>query len=163
MRKFLITLSLLALKSFGCFSQNIPETVPNFIFFNLDNTPFTNRSLAVDKEILFIFFDVTCDHCQHAIKILSTRSKECEKIAIYLISLDDRASVNKFMTQYGENLAIEKNVTILQDLMNQFIKQFKPKKYPSVYLYSSEKKLILHDEEDQNLEKLFAIIKTSEK
>jgi len=161
MRISLITLISCTLMSFGCSAQNSVETIPKFIFFNLDNTPFVNRNLAENKEILFVFFDVTCDHCQRAIKTLSTRSEELKEVAIYLISLNDRASVNIFLSQYGNNLVDEKNVTILQDLMNQFIKQFNPKKYPSVFLYSSEKKLLIHDEEDTSLENIFKIINSS--
>lgn len=145
----------------GSAAQNTVEEVPNYILFNLDNTVFTNRNLAPDKASLFVFFDVTCDHCQHAINILSTRSKECEKLDIYLISLDDRASVNDFINKYGKDLINRKNVIVLQDLMNQFIKNFRPNKYPSIYLYSPEKKLILHDEEDLDLKKLFTIINGS--
>lgn len=161
MRISLITIILCTLTSSRSYAQNSLETMPDFIFFNLDNTPFTNRNLTVGKEILFVFFDVTCDHCQHVINILSTRNEDCKKVAIYLISLNDRASINNFINLYGKNLADDKNVTILQDLMNQFIKQFRPKKYPSVYLYSSEKKLIFHDEEDQNLENIFKKINAS--
>lgn len=147
----------------GSTAQNIVGEVPNFILFNPDNTVFTNRNLAADRASLFVFFDVTCDHCQHAVNILSTRSNECEKLDIYLVSLDNRSSVNDFINKYGNNLVNRKNVIVLQDIMNQFIKNFKPNKYPSIYLYSPEKKLILHDEDDLDLKKLFSIINASEK
>jgi len=163
MRMSLIILFLSTLVSVESFAQTPAPTVPNFIFFNLNKTPFTDRNLAVGKEMLFVFFDVTCDHCQNTIKALNTRIKECKKISIYLITLDDKAQINKFLSQYGKNLGSEKNVTILQDLKNQFITQFGPRKYPSVFLYSAEKNLILYDDEDQNLEKFFKIINASKK
>ncbi|NWJ52458.1 MAG: redoxin domain-containing protein [Bacteroidetes bacterium] len=163
MKMSLITIVLSMIMFFGSTAQNTLGEIPNFILFNPDNTVFTNRNLAADRASLFVFFDVTCDHCQHAVSILSTRSKECEKLDIYLISLDNIASVNDFINKYGKDLVNRKNVIVLQDLMNQFIKNFKPNKYPSVYLYSPEKKLILHDEEDLDLEKLFTIISASKK
>jgi peroxiredoxin len=163
MRMSLIILFLGTLMSFECYAQKPAETIPNFIFYNLDNTPFTNRDLSVGKEILFVFFDVTCDHCQHTIKTLSTRIKDCKKLSIYLITLDDKTSINIFLNQHGKNLLNEKNVTVLQDLRNQFIKQFGPRKYPSVFLYSDKKKLLLYDDEDLNLEKFFKIITASKK
>ena len=163
MRTSLIILFLCTLMSFESTAQKPAETIPNFIFYNPDNTPFTNRDLTVGKEILFVFFDVTCDHCQHTIKALSTHIKECKKISIYLITLDDKSLVNDFFNKYGKNLPGEKNVTILQDQRNQFIKQFGPRKYPSVFLYSSEKKLLLYDDDDLTLEKFFKIIKASKK
>lgn len=143
-------------------SAQIPaETIPNFTFFDLNHTPFTNRNLTIGKDILFVFFDVTCDHCQQTIKSLNTRISECKKLSIYLITLDDKASIANFLNQYGKNLIDKKNVTILQDLKNQFITQFGPRKYPSVFLYSSGKKLLLYDDEDKNLDKFFKIINTS--
>lgn len=163
MRTSLIILFLCTLMSFESLAQKPAETIPNFIFYNLDNTPFTNRDLTVGKEILFVFFDVTCDHCQHTIKALSTHIKECKNISIYLITLDDKSLVHDFFNKYGKNLPNEKNVTILQDLRNQFIKQFGPRKYPSVFLYSHEKRLLLYDDDDQTLRKFLKIIGASKK
>lgn len=153
----------LCIMTFDNFGQTPAANIPNFVFFNLDNTPFTNRNLVVGKEILFVFFDVTCDHCRQTIKTLNTRRNECKNIAIYLISLDDKAKIFNFLNQNGTNLLNEKNVTILLDLREQFIKRFGPRKYPSVFLYSTEKKLILYDDEDLYLAKFFKIINASKK
>ena len=60
------------------------------------------------------------------------------------------------MNKYRSNLNGKKNVTLLQDLKNEFIDKFKPRKYPSMFLYSAEKKLI--DYED-NPETMFRFIK----
>lgn len=157
----LITLFISLLISFESSAQTPSQTVPDFIFFNLDNTLFTNKNLTTGKEKLFIFFDVTCDHCQNTIKALNARIKECKEISVYLISLDNKVLINNFLNQYGKNLADKENVTVLQDLKNQFIPQFEPRKYPSVFLYSCENKLILYDDEDQSLEKFFKIISAS--
>jgi peroxiredoxin len=144
-------------------AQKPAQTIPEFTFYKLDKTPFTNKNVVTGKESLFIFFDVTCDHCQHTIKTLSARTKECRDISIYLISLEDKTAINTFFNQYGKNLPAEKNVTILQDSKNQFITQFGPRKYPSVFLYSAQKKLLLYDDEDQYLEKFFKIINSQKK
>jgi peroxiredoxin len=149
--------------SFESSAQTPTKTVPNFTFFKLDSTQFTNKNLAIGKETLFIFFDVTCDHCRNTIKALNTRIKECKDISVYLISLDNKIQINNFLNQYGKNLADEKNVTVLQDLKNQFIPQFGPRKYPSIFLYSSENKLILYGDEDQSLETVLKIINVSKK
>ena len=144
-------------------AQTPAQTIPAFTFYKLDKTPFTNKNLTAGKDILFIFFDVTCDHCQHTISTLSKRINECSKISIYLISLEDKTAITNFFNQYGKNLPGQKNVTILQDSKNQFITQFSPRKYPSVFLYSAQKKLRLYDDEDQYLEKFFKIINPSKK
>ena len=159
----LIIIFLWTLLSFETYAQTPAQTIPAFTFYKLDKTLFKNNNLTAGKDILFIFFDVTCDHCQHTISTLSKRINECSKISIYLISLEDKTAITNFFYQYGKNLPTQKNVTILQDTKNQFITQFNPRKYPSVFLYSAQKKLLLYDDEDQYLEKFFKIISTSKK
>jgi len=144
-------------------AQTPAQTIPEFTFYKLDKTPYTNKNVASGKEVLFIFFDVTCDHCQHTISTLSKRISECQKISIYLISLEGKAAISNFFNLYGKNLPAQKNVTILQDSKNTFITQFSPRKYPSVFLYSAQKKLLLYDDEDQYLEKFFKIVSPSKK
>jgi hypothetical protein len=94
---------------------------------------------------------------------LSKRISECSKISIYLISLEDKTAITNFLNQYGKNLINRKNVTILQDSKNQFITQFSPRKYPSVFLYSAQNKLRLYDDEDEYLVKFFNLISPSKK
>lgn len=159
----LIALFVCLMISLEISAQTPAQTIPAFTFYKLDKTPFTNNNLTTGKDILFIFFDVTCDHCQHTISTLSKRISECSKISIYLISMEDKTAITNFFNQYGKNLPAQKNVTILQDSKNQFITQFNPRKYPSVFLYSAQKKLRLYDDEDQYLEKFFKIINPPKK
>ena len=159
----LIILFLCLFPALNSSAQTPAQTIPEFTFYKLDKSNFTNKNVTNGKEVLFIFFDVTCDHCQHTIGTLSKRINECQKIAIYLISLEDKTAINNFFNQYGKNLPGQKNVTILQDSKNQFITQFGPRKYPSVFMYSAQKKLLLYDDEDQYLEKFFKIIAPSKK
>lgn len=161
MRKALLLGYFFSILSFCAFTQAPARTIPEFTFYKTDKSPFTNKNLATGKDILFIFFDVTCDHCQHTISTLSKRINECQKISIYLISLEDKTAIAKFFNQYGKNLPSQKNVTILQDSNDQFITRFSPRKYPSVFLYSVQKRLLLYDDEDQYLEKFFKLINSS--
>ena len=163
MRMSLLSIIFCPLLSYTASAQTPAQTIPAFTFYKLDKTPFTNKNLTTGKEALFIFFDVTCDHCQHTISTLSKRISECSKISIYLISLEDKTAITNFFNQYGKNLPTQKNVTILKDSKNQFITQFGPRKYPSVFLYSAQKKLRLYDDEDQYLEKFFILINSSKK
>ena len=163
MRLLLLSIIFCSLLSYTSIAQTPAQTIPAFTFYKLDKTPFTNKNLTNGKEVLFIFFDVTCDHCQHTISTLSKRIAECSKISIYLISLEDKTAITNFFNQYGKNLPGQKNVTIQQDSKNQFITQFNPRKYPSVFLYSAQKKLRLYDDEDLYLEKFFKIISPDRK
>ena len=69
--------------------------------------------------------------------------------------MDGLDKMDHFMNTYGSKLKREKNVTVLQDKLQQFIAKFKPVRYPSMFLYSSEKKLI--DYED-NPESVFRLV-----
>ena len=64
------------------------------------------------------------------------------------------------METYGSKLKGQKNVTILQDKLQQFITKFNPVRYPSMFIYSPEKKLL--DYED-NPELVFRLVNTINK
>ena len=126
-------------------------TIPEFNFFKLNKTSFTNKNLAAGKMIFFVFFDTDCDHCQHAIQYISQHNEEFKKSAVYLITLDSQEKITLFLSKYGNNLKGNKNITILQDLKNEFLPKFRPRKYPSLFLYSAKKELIMYDDNPQNL------------
>lgn len=136
-------------------SQPPAQVIPEFKFFRLNTTPFTNKDVPKGKMTFFMFFDSDCDHCQHAIKSIGEQFQAFKKTSIFLISIDDQNKINHFMHAYGSKLKGQKNVTILQDKFQQFILKFKPGRYPSMFLYSSEKKLI--DYED-NPESVFRLV-----
>jgi len=69
--------------------------------------------------------------------------------------MDGLDKMDHFMNTYGSKLKGKKNITILQDRLQQFIAKFNPVRYPSMFLYSPEKKLI--DYED-NPESVFRLV-----
>ena len=82
---------------------------------------------------------------------ISKHYTEFKKPAIYLITLDSKEKIDGFMNKFGNGLMNKKNVTILQDPQYEFINKFKPRKYPSMFLYSAKKDLILYDDNEKNL------------
>ena len=157
----LIILSLSILITYKSNGQTPAKVIPNFTFYKFDNKAFTNKDLVIGKEKFFIFFDVTCIHCQHTIQTLNARISECKGVSIYLISLNNKVQIENFLHKYGENIINQENVTILLDLGNQFIQRFTPRKYPSVFLYSKAGKLIHYSDEDETLNSFFRIINAS--
>jgi len=147
---FKTCLLLLVISTKGL-AQGPAETIPDFNFFKLNKSPFTNKNLESGKMIFFVFFDADCDHCQHAIQYLSKNYQEFKKTAIYLITLDSQEAITRFMTKYGNNLKDKKNVTLLQDPKYDFMRKFRPRKYPALFLYSAQKELILYEDNEQNL------------
>jgi len=136
-------------------SQPPSQLIPHFQFFQFNNTPFTDNDLPKGKITLIMFIDPDCDHCQHAISTIGKQYSSFKKINIFLISVYGFDKINEFMTTFGSKLKGKKNVIILQDKLQQFISKFHPLRYPAMFLYSSEKKLI--DYED-NPESVFRLV-----
>lgn len=145
------TLVLVLLITINVSAQVPAQTIPAFTFKKLNNGTLSNKDLEPGKLLFFVFFDTECDHCQRSIEYIGQHYQEFNKTAIYLITLDSVAKVAPFMNKYGSNLKSKKNVTILQDTQNEFIRKFGPRKYPSLFLYSAKKELILYEDNEQNL------------
>ena len=135
------------------------QTIPEFNFYRLDKTPFTNKDLAKEKKLFFIFFDSDCEHCQRAVSQINRQYASIKKTALYLITLDPQQKINIFMGKYGDGLKDKKNVTLLQDKQYQFITKFQPKKYPSMFLYSPDKKLLAYEDNDESVFRILNMVK----
>ena len=141
-------------------AQTPAQILPDFEFSQSDKTIFSNKDLPSKKMSFFVFFDVDCDHCQRAAKNIEQQYQGFQKTAIYIISQDDVEKMNQFMTIYAPKLKAKKNVMLLQDKSNQFLTKFKPYRYPAMFLYSADKKLL--DYED-NEESVFRFVNTIKK
>ena len=150
-RCFYISLFLLlvAARSPGQLAVQTPaKTLPSFRFTTHDHYIFANADLPKDRLVLFVFFDPDCEHCQHALRTMDQRPGSYRHAAVYLVSMASWDKIDLFMATYAPKLAVQKNVTLLMDESSQFITQFKPVRYPSLYLYSTEQKLLdLEDNE----------------
>lgn len=139
-------------------AQGPAEIIPVFKLYKQDKSIFTNTNLSKDKMLFFVFFDAACDHCQHAFQYMNQHHREFDKAAVYFITIDNPATTAIFLNKYGNNLKGKRNITLLLDLNNEFIRKFKPRKYPSMFLYSTQKKLLLYDDNEQTLPRFSKII-----
>jgi len=134
---FIITLITLA---DNAFSQS--PVLPEFTFYSLDGIKFTKDNIQTRTNSIFIFFDVTCGHCQKETEKLGNSFSKFRNTAFYLISMDEVPAIKKFMGSYGKAMMGKKNVTILQDKDRQFIPRFMPTRYPALFIYSPNGSLI---------------------
>lgn len=145
-------------------TRNVPaQIIPDFKFFTLNNKPFTNGDLPEGKMIFFMFVDPGCNHCQHAVKTIGDQYPSFKQTSIYIISVFGTDQINGFMNTYGSKLKAQKNVTILQDKLDQFIVKFNPRKYPSMFLFSRERKLLDYEDTPETVFRIVNAIKKNGK
>lgn len=143
----------------GLSAQVPAQTVPDFRFLQKNGTAFTRQQLPTGKPLFFAFFDITCDHCQKAMQYLNSHYRELGKAAVYLVTLDPGPSAEAFLGKHAPQLLRQPNTVLLRDTRNQFITLFQPRKYPSLFLYSSRQQLILYSDEEKDLSAFLTKIK----
>jgi len=143
-RNIHILLILLLSITSACAQKNpVPNEIPPFTFFNIENDVAFNRTNLVNngKNIAFLFFDPGCSHCQQEVLALGKNYSSIKNINLYLIAMQEKPLINAFMDMYGHNLKGKKNVVVLHDKNYEFIGKFKPTQYPAVFVYGANKKL----------------------
>ena len=146
----------------GCNSGetlNAPSTVPEFTFVNIaDNTPVSRTSLAIEGNIVFIFFDTGCIHCRNEITAMGENFAQFKNATFYLVSQQDRAIVTDFMGTYGAKMRDQPNVHVLLDSRYEFLSKFKPMQYPALYVYGPDRKLKAFLEGENGIEQVVAAV-----
>jgi hypothetical protein len=74
-----------------------------------------------------------------------------QKAAIYLVSNASHDKINLFMATYARQLRKQKNVCLLQDPTSASLMRFNPIRYPSLFLYSSEKSLLDYEDNEDTI------------
>jgi AhpC/TSA family len=140
-------------------AQSPARVIPSFQFYQNDIAVFTEKNLSKGKPHFFVFFDTGCDHCQHAMEYLNGHYSDFSDAAIYLVSLESIANMNAFLGKHAANLKGKKNIILLQDKKNEFITKFSPRKYPSIFLYTSSKALLMYDDDEKRLPEFSKLIR----
>jgi len=159
MKLIFACLTLISL-SFGAAAQDLGLTVPTAIFYNRDNSQFSTYTIPTGKKAFVFFFDATCGHCQKVVSEFNKRYKELANVNIYLISQDEYRSIDYFTNTFAKQLAVQKNVKVLQDRDHVFIMSFHPKQYPAMFLYGADKKLKFTSSNEKDVAKIFQLIKS---
>ncbi|HWJ27213.1 MAG TPA: hypothetical protein VNS32_11765, partial [Flavisolibacter sp.] len=99
-----------------------------------------------------------CDHCHRAIENINKNYKSFSHISVYLVSMDDQQKMNDVLKRYGPELKKQKNVLLLEDRNKQFISKFNPRRFPSMYLYSAENKLVDYEDNEETVYRIMKFI-----
>ena len=137
------------------------RSLPEFRFFRMDNgAEVTHKNVTPGKKTLFVFFDTECPHCRVAITEYNHNQAKLNDINVFLITRDQKAVVNSFLNEVGTKLIAKKNVTVLSDNQNQFIRKFLPKKFPSMFLFGANRQLLIYTDEEKDIPVILEKIKS---
>lgn len=124
--------------------------MPGFSFFTMAGKSFSDAALPSNTAILIVFVDVDCEHCQKAVSHLNDSAALFARVPLYMVSIAEPGRIKAFARQYGPRL----KAIWLQDPDARNMARFRPVRYPAMFLYSSQKRLL--DYED-NVETIFRI------
>jgi thioredoxin-related protein len=137
------------------------STLPDFTFYTLQDNTFTKFQIPKGRISLFMFFDVTCYHCQKAMQAFNAHYREFRKINLFFVSLDTKKGIEDFMMQYGKDLFCQPNALVLMDLNYSFMPKFQAEAYPSFYVFSAANKLISHTEGEVGSQEILSLAKNN--
>lgn len=117
--------------------------IPDFTFYILKSgIRFTKEDLAKTGNIVFIFFDPTCGHCQHEANDIGKHYDQVKNANFYFVSMNDPALMASFLETWAKPLVGRENVEVLYDRSADFINKFHiPSQYPATYVYGANGEL----------------------
>jgi len=125
-------------------------TLPAFTFLTSNGGTITNANLPNNTPVLIVFVDVDCEHCQKAVRHMNDSVALFKKVPLYMVSIAGPSKLRAFAQKYGPRLKAQ----WLRDPDARNMVRFRPVRYPAMFLYSPEKRLL--DYED-NVEAIFRI------
>jgi len=132
-------------------AQPPAKMIPEFRFLRHDHSVFANADLPKDHLLLFVFFDPDCEHCQRTVRAMDRDRLSFQRVFGCLVSMAGQDKIDLFAASYAPRLRGLKNVLFLQDAGGQSILRFHPIRFPSLYLYSSDKSLLDYEDNEETL------------
>ena len=145
---FLFTFCLICGRAFG---QEPAQKIMPFILYDVSGNPFTDKNIPNDKLTFFLFIDPGCEHCQKAIADYNKNYESFKQTYIYIISESKPEVLLSFLNKYAPGLSRKKNVTLLEDKKNTFTTTFQPIRYPGMFLYDKDGKLLMYEDNDETI------------
>lgn len=144
----ILVLSLLGYLGYGVITKmqdkqakaNTLKTIPDFSFKRLDSTYFTKANLKPNTAIIFIYFNSTCDFCQHEAESISQHLDQFKNTQLLFVSTEDSNTIKTFAQAY--NLLNQPNITFLYDNSDTFSSQFGANSIPYLLIYNTKQELV---------------------
>ena len=115
--------------------------LPSFKILSINsNTCINSESIHTGQPTVFIYFDPTCEHCQHETEGIIANILNLKQARIYLIANDTSNTVDSF---YATNrLDTIKNIFVGKDYNYSFYRVFLPQAVPYIAIYNAKNKLV---------------------
>lgn len=126
-------------------------TIPVFRWAGHDGRLVSNADLPPHKPVLFVFFDPDCEHCQRAVKHMDSECADYRQAEVYFVSMESQEKIDRFVTTYARHLTAQRNVLFLRDPGGAYMLGFHPVRFPSLFLYSPERKLLDYEDNEETL------------
>lgn len=120
-------------------AENIKQ-IPNFSFTTLNNLPFTEKELSINKATLFIYFNSECDYCNHEAEMVQQHAEKLKDIQVVFVSHEPLEDIKAFATKY--KLLNHDTIYFLYDPKATFTTSFDVNTLPCLILYNKQRKLI---------------------
>ena len=95
---------------------------------------------SLPGNTILIFYNPDCDHCQREAKAISGQLEAFKNYSLYFIAPGAMEEMNRFASAYG--LSGFSNVRFAQTEVADVIRLMGPFPTPSLYIYSSGKRLV---------------------
>ena len=152
MKKVISVLIVSLLINLNLSAQEKPQLLPNFAIQDTDGNTFSEKDLAHNKYIVFVYFNPTCPHCQRAFKTLNENvAKLGNNMTVYGITVGDKGNSLFFMKKYAPALNERSNFKLLLEKDKAFTTVFGVERYPSIYLYSPDKKILSFEQDEKKV------------
>lgn len=116
------------------------ETIPSFEFQALDGSLFKESNLKTNKPTVLIYFNSSCDFCQHKAKSIAQQIDTFKEIQLLFISEEPKKEIKAFAENY--KLYNQLSITFLHDNTSTFAHRFDINTVPYTVIYNAEGNLI---------------------
>jgi len=135
-------------------------SIPDFTFYILKSgIRFTKSDLAKSGNLVFIFFDPTCGHCQHEANDIGKHYDRVKNANFYFVSMNDPSLMASFLDTWATPLVGKENVEVLYDRGADFVNKFHiPSQYPATYIYGANGELKEYWNGERNINEIITAI-----
>jgi peroxiredoxin len=133
----------------------VPNDLPNMIISLLDGSQMNAKKLE-GKTVLILFFP-DCDHCQREAAQIQKHITSFKGHTLYFLTTAAKQEAEKFAVDYKLNNI--KNVKFGFVTVNDVLTNFGAVATPSLYIYSSDHKLVQKFNGETNIDSILKYVK----